>query len=1269
MMNASATARRLRARLVSNRILCAGLGVSLLLSLSACWGGGDDDTSSSGAADRVVFEAPEFVTQARVLDGDPTSGRCPDASQPCFKDDKDILKGQRTIAGIHDVQVVFLSTTEQDQVVGDREITRTLNGDVIVTLKSTDSKFKSYELSQATEPNQYRTFLGLTAVGAQFGGLAQSLVRFQLYGADPLIPTDDHGVSVLSGTVNVGLLWPGSQPSSSAMLAATGDFDGTGVERVVYVAGDRIGVVQPVLQSGALTDISMGVPLSIGRTSSLTTANFFADTGPVAVAAVTGTALQVQFFSVNPNSNAIGFMGDKTLMVTLKDNHYVVPHSARLVAGKFTDPSYDQLVLAFDESDSAGKPLGVTLWLIDRDINGMPRATPHSAVLPAPAGTVEEDQKLWLAKGRFLTGDAFEGAVIAKQTGAGSTLRLDVSLVGVGSGGTFEKKAGANDTRAICNFGLATGNFDRKVTRDDGTQLANRNMQIALLRGLSCAGGDTNQIEMATWQVSPPDGGAGPPVLSSLGDTDSVVIPTNNNIVPIPDPIMGLAMVVLDVQGRSMVLGPPKIVTIENLSQPSVVVAAPPMHADWIGGKLVNYSAAPDGFFSKYTTSDSTEAEGSTKSTTTWSFSAEEKLGFKGTAGNCEAGPCLSVGATVSAKQDLDGSTAALRGRFSTQELEISQQTAFQDIVWYKDSALTIYVYPVIGKTTCPAGKPNCSQAERVPVTLLVAGPDTVNQTSASAEVLPWYQPPWVPGNVLSYPATLGQLKTAALVDPTQFKSLTDVRRWALDATEVEQKATWSSGSQSGDSVTSNGNFSGNATLSFYAKDGIGAFGTGELSFDFSVGGSRGFKNLTESKTTVTKATGLTFTKTALFDDVVQYSYWLTPYIFAQNIPPTATSADDTFDGFGALQSGFVVDVLALGAGPLWRNEYNSAPDLALLHPSRLSISVTTTDRKDGTCIFPVPTGSAFDCVDVAEPRPERPGDDAYHWMRGFFISDAEAPGQGPLKTSATAGDKLALQARVHNLSLAPMPAGTAVKARFYGMVWDPGSNVPVGPSFLVGTDSRGAVLPYHTTDDTPNWALLSVPFDTTPYAGKDLRFWVVTWMEDANGNMVAERTDRGLTAIPPTNADFAAVAALEAPYGNNVGFFDMPFHVFEPTTPSATATARTATKPSLTMTQVGSEARSLAQGKSTMVATRVQVGEHDLPNGVKVRFYDADPGAGGKMIGERMQPRMRAGATHDFRVPFRPRVCGTHRVHVVVGPGTRFEHSARLQPIEVSCS
>ena len=133
-----------------------------------------------------------------------------------------------------------------------------------------------------------------------------------------------------------------------------------------------------------------------------------------------------------------------------------------------------------------------------------------------------------------------------------------------------------------------------------------------------------------------------------------------------------------------------------------------------------------------------------------------------------------------------------------------------------------------------------------------------------------------------------------------------------------------------------------------------------------------------------------------------------------------------------------------------------------------------------------------------------------FHDMRGFFISNATHPGQGPQLETAKAGDKLSLQARVYNYSLAQMDPGAKVHVRFYGMEWNNTNNTPIGDSFLIGEDVLAPIPPFNSDPDGAplNWVLAETTFDTTPYADKYLVFWVVVWSQD-DGRQAGLRTAR----------------------------------------------------------------------------------------------------------------------------------------------------------------
>jgi hypothetical protein len=99
----------------------------------------------------------------------------------------------------------------------------------------------------------------------------------------------------------------------------------------------------------------------------------------------------------------------------------------------------------------------------------------------------------------------------------------------------------------------------------------------------------------------------------------------------------------------------------------------------------------------------------------------------------------------------------------------------------------------------------------------------------------------------------------------------------------------------------------------------------------------------------------------------------------------------------------------------------------------------------------------------------------------------------------------------------------------------------------------------------------------------------------------------------------------------------------------------------------VGAAAQLLERGERTVVAAKVQTGSRELNGGLQVAFYDGDPVAGGTLFGVDRKPHLHADSTYDFRVGFGSNVCGTHNIYIVVGSGTRHEHTAKLRPIEVA--
>jgi hypothetical protein len=804
-----------------------------------------------------------------------------------------------------------------------------------------------------------------------------------------------------------------------------------------------------------------------------------------------------------------------------------------------------------------------------------------------------------------------------------------------------------------------------------------------LLDSCLAANDCTNNIEVRIFDVDPAN-----KFQVSLNSVFPVpALPGNN-----PELVFS-ALAPVDLQGRSLRLGLPAKVTIENRSQVMTALAAPPMHVDGLvpldGGsqRPFNVSGVPDGFFATYSLSNADDNKSSTTNGTTWSFGAKETFSNKVQIGNCDLGDCFDAGVKISAQQALDGSKATLSGTFVTFDDKISFTTGFSDKVYYKDEALTIYVYPVIGRTVCPSASPNCADAEKVPLVINMAGPDTQNSSVADGNILTWYQPPWIPGHLLSYPGSEAQLKAAAFRDPDDFMQLSQPMRWSTGDGTDNASATWTNGNITGSTSSFNQNYSFETDFSVSGKAGVGGLDTVSGGLDLDLSGSFGFSHLTDSSSSLSKTQGIEFSRTATFEDT-NYGYNVSPYMFGQKQPGGVVddkplSAD--VNTFGALRTGHVVDIPSAGCCGFWSSWYGQAPDVGLSQPEHWVIATKTADPGDGSCRTFQSGSSDVDCVQLGDRLPSNlPGEiwnSEFHAMRGLFITGPQ--GLGPQLTTATTGDQLTLQARVYNLSLAQMPAGTQVHVRFMGMRWNTSNNTPAAASFRIGEQTVTAISPFNSDTDTPNWVLVPQAFDTsgTNCGGQscdnqDLVFWVVVWMENASGNIVAELPLHGLDAIPGDGADFLDVAGLEQTYSNktysnNLGFYNQVFHVFPKTSPVA---ARTTTPPpegevGAGIIKAGSQSRNIRRGERTLVAAKVRTGSRDLNAGLKVAFYDGVPENGGTLFGLHNVPHLRPDSIYDFRVAFRSDVCGWHDIYVVAGQGTRHEHTAKLKPVRVKCS
>ena len=117
----------------------------------------------------------------------------------------------------------------------------------------------------------------------------------------------------------------------------------------------------------------------------------------------------------------------------------------------------------------------------------------------------------------------------------------------------------------------------------------------------------------------------------------------------------------------------------------------------------------------------------------------------------------------------------------------------------------------------------------------------------------------------------------------------------------------------------------------------------------------------------------------------------------------------------------------------------------------------------------------------------------------------------------ATAGDVIQLQARVYNYSLADMPDGTRVHARFYAQRWDNTTHDFDGQAFVINELTLDPIPGFNSTANegkNPNWVFAATTFDTAAHSDSYLVFWVLVWME-LNGQLVPEVEGMGSRRSP----------------------------------------------------------------------------------------------------------------------------------------------------------
>ena len=501
-------------------------------------------------------------------------------------------------------------------------------------------------------------------------------------------------------------------------------------------------------------------------------------------------------------------------------------------------------------------------------------------------------------------------------------------------------------------------------------------------------------------------------------------------------------------------------------------------------------------------------------------------------------------------------------------------------------------------------------------------------------------------------------------------KSSDSSDQWFTDSSKTVETTSWNVGSSNGETSTLDKTFSFENDFSVAGKVNILGGGVG-ANYGLDLSGSFGFSSLNQSTTTVNESTGIGVAKNGGVADPTLYEYGVTSYLIGRTKPGglvDGISLSNDVQTFDFLQAAFVANPLDAAAGSWWQQHYRDKPDVALNHPARWNVVARPlASPTPSECVFTGTGSSQMDCAERELADATNPWGSPFYYMRGFFISSAASPGQGPPLTQTTAGTKLSLQARVYNYSFASMPEGSTVHVRFYAQPWDQNQNVALQgkPSFLVGQeDVLNPIPPFSDAGASLNWVLANTTFDTNGYDNQFFTFWVICWIQNADGTLASEVADHGLKSIPGTLTSFQQAQTED--YSNNLGFWKQSFYVAPKN--SGVGAAPGATPGGLDIGKIQLSADRVSVGQPITVSALLSAANLGISN-LAAFFWDEDPkGEDAVAFALETPSYIQADGAHQVSAIYRPKSCGTHQVFITVANGTPNEVIRRSSSIQVAC-
>ncbi len=644
---------------------------------------------------------------------------------PDYSNVSDFLNGRRSLLNVTDI-AAFNSISGRPTVISTSNSSQT-----ITSTFSIPESFDPVKIAQIFSARIFNQTTGNTLTPLyNYNGSA--LLTFLVQSVD--------------NVPNNTLLWQpfqaGHEPNITGGVAADFNLDGYD-EMALGFADGSMSIATANDVNDQSKSLRQTTTTNLDVLSDITAGDFKGDGGrEIAGLAISNGGLKLVIYAVNSTTLTVTPL--TSLALTTPGAGPSTPITlASIARGRFNSAGHDQLAVGF--TTAAGPAYVEVIDFTPGTLN--PREA--SPALGNPAGNVGFPYGYIQVKtGQFgLPNYQYDQIVYhssSPQAGGRFFEILTVSSVDFTIGGT----APVLYDQYPCAYGVQVGNFDHRQTasssKPDETQ-PDLNSQVAFLYCSSSneyGGLTTVYTTMNIYSADPVS-------LSLHGNPDSALNLGDSGVLEVDYP-GSIAFVAVDLQGRSLILGEPTVFDVGTNLNPSVIIAAPPMHVDFVspdpGDKVVpelmNLTAAPHAFINTYDfeTDDTNKVDDNRK--TSWSFGAKEQFGAKYYVGDVDSSG-FQVSDSISAAQTVKKSVDDINGSYTTVQSSLSASSSFDDEVTYKDNSIKIWTYPVIGKLVCPTDKSPCQTGDLVPLTIQFSGPSGPPESEyAAGGSLPWYQPP-----------------------------------------------------------------------------------------------------------------------------------------------------------------------------------------------------------------------------------------------------------------------------------------------------------------------------------------------------------------------------------------------------------------------------------------------------------------------------------------------------------------------------------------------